>query len=138
MSRKIKFRIWDNIRKTMHYPGEFDEETGWDIFLDLHGDVWLFNMDDLESNAGDVDGVIYEKMQFSGFTNNDGCSFYERDICTYSDCNGDIKQGIIRYSTDMMCFGFICHHMSFTPAYKTKFWVKLGTEFENPELLEKQ
>lgn len=123
MSRQIKFRAWDKLRKQMKYGVECGVDLG--IWVDFGS---VLHSDD------------FEVMQFTGLLDKNGKEIYEGDIINGACFNGSYAYGRVVWSNDAAFLVYSigkfiegCNDLY----YDVKHFEVIGNEWENPELLQK-
>ncbi len=119
--REIKFRAWDNFKKTQTNYKILDDSI---YFMDKNTGVW-FNHHHKEYER-------FELMQYAGLKDIAGDEIYEGDIVR------DVSDGIIgqiEYSDGgfIIIYDDIAEKLS---AEESAYLEVVGNIFENPELLE--
>ncbi len=121
MTREIKFRAWDKIRKRMVY----------DI-------VFTYDKDDTFNNMYDEEDRQIENkeiMQFTGLKDKNGKEIFEGDIVEDLSLNNRI--GIVVFHN--WSFGFEGNRFHYFYPFNTDMKLKvIGNKFENPELLRQE
>lgn len=122
--RKLKFRVWDKLRKEMLSSQEI--ELSW-----LPNECLLVNGDD---RIGDADYGSFILMQFTGLHDKNGKEIYEGDIL-------DNAPQMIRICWDTIGGKWFGHYVdkkrtsSFWLGSEFKNYKVIGNIYENPELL---
>lgn len=131
--REIKFRVWDEIEKRMHYPGPTShKDNPW--WIDTDEEVIKFSIQDAY-NGSDFEG---ELMQYTGLKDKNGKEIYEGDLLsTDFMIKEKIQPRLVRWLG-----------AQFEPFYDVEDqrdnfrvidglwdWKVIGNIYENPELL---
>lgn len=116
MSREIKFRAWDELKKTMIFGGAF-----MDVSQTKSVDRWVFGLD-VFNHPDDVS----ELMQYTGLKDRHGVEIYEGDILRGKDGNYSVV--------------WSDHLMQWTTNKRLMLWAfnepeVIGNIHANPELI---
>lgn len=127
MSRKIKFRAWDNRRKIM-YP---NVQNTYDFMVSEGGCM----EENFKCVLGDDN---YKVMQYTGEKDINNVEIYEGDIVETTRALNHII-GVVRYHKASWCIqseeGYRIRLISIFSTAENKV---IGNIYENPELLEKK
>ena len=148
MSREIKFRCWDNEKKTMVLPGTFATIDNGEVYLKMYMDGDLFAQSDSDGGKDGLHehGLDFEKnrftlMQFTGLYDRMGQRIFEGDILQWGDPKSDmgVQRGSVIFLEDLAMFSIQLSDGWFHFADDEDRIIQgleiIGNIYENPELL---
>jgi uncharacterized phage protein (TIGR01671 family) len=145
----VKFRVWDNLKKQMIYPGEnLIDGDGYRYFIFIGQDGTAFQVYPLRESAAIVSAEPrFVVMLWSGYKDKNGKEIYDGDIVEFEKWGQKIT-GLVKCSNCSVFIEQITHATAHldeltiplyfyeynSPTFGWNELVVIGNKFETPNL----